>query len=252
MALPLGLGAASCGYDAGGDYAVSVTWLINGIPPSRQQCEDYGIDRIRFRVKSRSHDRTLEAPCTDLVTLSDGFDYGGFDTTFAFSYDTSYEFEVSMLTASGRVATLQGSELSYSDRFRISDRYASYYELRPLELFSPFGDVADVVGSYTVLRKPASEEVCSDAGIAKVYLDLASATDPDFADYQELGQVDCAEGVIQSGGALAVGEYFIRYVAVDGSDEILSTQVPVDDAGNFQIYRVDSPGTLQVTRVDLP
>jgi hypothetical protein len=251
--LSLALAVGACGIDVSDDYAVSTSWLINGIPPSAAQCADFGVDRVRLRIKSHSHDRSLEAPCESTLTLSDGFDYGGFDTTFSFAYDTSYTFEVAMLDAAGNVVQLRGNDLAYTGTFRVRDRGVSYYELQPLELFSPFGNLADVEGAFSIAGKAPTAQSCDAEGISKVYLDLASATDPDFVDYEPLGEAACEDGVIYSNTPpLAEGEYFMRYVAVDANGDTVSIRVPVSDGSNYEVYAVDRAGTLSVQGVDLP
>jgi hypothetical protein len=245
------LALCGCSFDASEDYSVRVSWLINGLPPDQSTCDAFGVDRVRLHVRSSSHDRYLEAACATSIVLDDGYDYGGFESTRAFSYDTTYSFDVEMLDADGNGVKLQREPLAYSDTFRVKDWDVDYYELQPLELFSPFGNMAGVDGAFTVRGKVPTSALCAAEEISKVYLDIASATDGDFVNYETIGEATCEEGFIApTDVGLARGEYFMRYVAVNAVGDTIDELVPADTQGNFELYRVDSRGTVHVSSVD--
>jgi hypothetical protein len=239
LAFALTLGAG-CG--VGSDYAVTVTWLINGTAPSRELCESQGVDRIRFTVLSPGKERSLYADCDSRVTLAvDGLDYGGFVSTNSFSYGTSYRYRVDMVDANG--GTVAGA--SYTDSFVVDYGDEEPWVLTPLELFSPFGDLAGVSGEWTIAGQKASLDACQKLGAVSVAIDFASSTDLDFVDAVPIVQADCAEGLVFSDGAvLDEGEYNVRYVALDAGDKI------VDEVIADQLYVVDARGTLDIETID--
>src|SRR3712207_3917462 len=95
---------AGCSSSPQGDYQVAVSWLLNGTTPSAEQCREQGVARARFEVWSDNGRKlqTLESNCASVLTLSDGNDYGGFLTTRAFEWDRSYQFELTLVDASGK------------------------------------------------------------------------------------------------------------------------------------------------------
>jgi hypothetical protein len=240
--------APACGFDSGHDYSTVVTWLINGTAPSPELCEEQGVDRVRFTVRSPSKRRTLEAPCSSQVVLpSDGLSYGGFVTTQAFDYGVSYDYEVEMLDDSGQ--PIPG--LGYSDTY--TTYYGDYvpFELAPLELWDPGrSPIASARGSWTFAGAPANNAICAQLGAAEVAIEVASSTDANFEDYYEVAHADCADGVIDSvAPALAEGEYVARYVLFSADDEALQ-EIPLADGDQLFPFQVDRAGELHFDPVD--
>lgn len=235
-----GLAASGCNFE--NDYAVTVTWLINGTAPSQDLCDDEGVDRVRFTILSPGTRRVIEGNCSDWVTLDDGYDYGGFDTTSSFDYGVRYTYRVEMLDRSGRAL----SGLSYSDYFLVDFGDAEPYVLAPLELFSPDGTLAALTAEWGIDGRDANASDCARLGATTVAIDVASSTDDDFEQSVEIARADCATGFIDTGDAvLAEGEYLLRYVALDANDDVVQA-VYLDD----EYYQVDQPGTLDITGVD--
>ena len=117
--------------------------------------------------------------------------------------------------------------------------------LSPLELFNPMGDLAGLTGEWTINGKKASPNDCDRLGATTVAIDVASSTDTKFDDFVEMVRADCADGVVISDReVLAEGEYLVRYVALDDSDEVVQ-EIDMDGA-----YIVDQAGTLDVETVD--
>jgi hypothetical protein len=208
LAISLCLVVSACSDD---EYAVAVSWLINGLPPDDTACEENGVESVRLTIVGHERDRTLEADCSSTIFLSDGFDYGGFITTESFKYDRVYNYKVDMLDANGNVV------VGYDGQFEALLGDFTPVELLTLELFDPFGDLGAVMGSFTLGEGDLAEN-CALAGIDTVELWVASATDPDFVDAEILHAADCSAGEI--GGlepVLAFGDYNIKYVALQGS-----------------------------------
>lgn len=233
--------SGACGFDVGEDYRVTVTWLINGTAPSRALCDENGVDRIRFTVFGPGKERSIEADCAESLTLDDGYDYGGFDSTRSFEYDVTYRYRVEMLDAAGRPLP----DLAYSDSFRVYYGDFTPWVLTPLELYAPAGRTAAVTGEWTIEGRKANAADCDRLGAVAVGIDFASSTDPDFVDPWEIVRADCAAGIVISEEAvLAEGEYNVRYVALDANDEVIQDVILND------LYIVDQPGTLDVQTVD--
>lgn len=234
--------SGACNFEVGsGDYRVTVTWLINGAAPSPDLCRENGVDRIRFTVLSPGKERIIEADCAESLTLDDGYDYGGFDSTRSFDYGVTYRYSVEMLDSSGRPLR----DLAYTDSFKVY--YGDYvpWVLDPLELFSPMGNTAAITGEWTLGGHKANAADCSRLGATTVAIDFASSTDPDFTDPVELASADCATGVVTTDRAVVgEGEYNVRYVLLDANDKI------IQDIALDEPYFVDRPGTLDVEPVD--
>jgi hypothetical protein len=249
LAFALTLGAG-CSFGVGSDYAVTVTWLINGTAPSSALCESQGVDRIRFTVLSPGNERSLYADCDSRVTLAvDGLDYGGFVSTSSFSYGVSYRYRVDMVDANGRTVQVEANgtleDASYTDTFTVDYGDEEPWVLTPLELFSPSGDLAGISGEWTIDGQKATADGCQKLGAVSVAIDFASSTDLYFDDAVEIANTDCAAGIVFSDGAvLDEGEYNVRYVALNESNEVVG-EVIAD-----QLYVVDAPGTLDIETID--
>lgn len=238
----LGLSSTGCRFSVGGDYAIGVTWLINGTAPSRQLCEENGVDRVRLTILSPGKERTLEGDCDEQIYYDyDGLYYGGFISDDSFDYDVRYRYRIEMLDSQGR--PLDG--LGYTDTFRVSWGDDDPWVLVPLELFSPTGRLAAVTGAWTIERRKANAQDCERLGASSVAIDFASSTDPDFVDPVEMVRADCATGQVFSDGAVVgEGEYNVRYVALDADGDV------VQDVIADQLYVVDKKGTLDIETVD--
>jgi hypothetical protein len=240
LALSLLFGA-SCGFNVGRDYPVTVTWLINGVAPSQALCDAQGIDRIRFTVLGPGKARSLFAGCAEQVLLDDGYYYGGFVSTYSFDYETRYNYRVEMIDKNGAVV----QNAMYADGFQVQYGDDLPWVLTPLELFSPEGDVAGVSGTWTIAGRKANPADCQTLGATSVAIDFASSTDNPFDDAFEIVRADCQTGhVISDGAVLSEGEYNVRYVALDQNDKV------IQDVVADQLYVVDKPGTLDVETID--
>jgi len=245
------LALAGCRFGIGNDYAVTVTWLINGTAPSAELCRAQGVDRIRFTVHGPGKERALYADCEEQVLLeSDGYYYGGFVSTRSFEYDTRYRYSVEMLDRQGNVVQNSG----YSDTFEVSWGDELPWVLIPLELFSPEGTLAGVKGQWTFDRNKADAAACAELGATTIAIDVASATDLDFEDSYEIVRADCATGSVTSDGpVLAEGEYLVRYVALNEEDDVVDEVVIMDTGRNRDLpllHVVDAPGTLNILPID--
>jgi hypothetical protein len=242
LLLALAAAPAATGCSLDNDYAVTVTWLINGTAPSAALCRDQGVDRVRFTVLGGDNRRTIEAPCTDSLTLEDGYRYGGFDSTSSFEYGVRYDYRVEMLDAAGRPLP----DVSYEYEFTVFANDPQPFVLAPLELFAPGGTMAALDAVWGIEGRSANQADCDRLGATTVAIDVASSTDFDFEDTVEVARGDCADGFIETGeGVLAEGEYNVRYVALDEDDKLVQ-EVRLED----EYYAVDQPGTLELTGVD--
>jgi len=239
---------SSC--STGQDYAVTVTWLINGTAPSLALCRANGVDKIRFTVQTPSKRRTLESPCESTVSLMDPetgdyLPYGGFITTESFNYEVSYRYEVTMLDRNG--APLPN--LSYEDSFQVYADDEQPWPLRPLELFAPLGELAVLDAQWDIAGSAPTAASCAQLGATEIAIDVASSTDYDFVDPVEVARASCVDGrLVSDGRVLAEGEYWIRYVALDAEERELQFVYAED------LYQVSAPTTLQVEAIsfDLP
>lgn len=212
---PLVTGAlwlAACG-DLSGDYSVVPSWLINGIAPTKADCEAFGVERVRFRVEKKGADRVLEAECDEGILFEDGDSYGGFITTQSFDFGRNYKYAVEMLDARDRVvASASGSFRAYWD-----DVLPLF--LAPVEILEPAGDIASYSGSWTIAGGLAAG--CEELGIDRVAIWVTSRTDFDFERAFLLDEAPCSQGEIVGGPALTYGHYYFKYVALDANDDIV-------------------------------
>jgi len=248
LALALVLGAG-CGL--GNDYAVTVTWLINGTAPDPDLCRAVGVDRIRFTVLGPGKERALYANCDDQVLLEDdGYYYGGFVSTRSFEYDVRYRYRVEMLDRQGNLV----ENASYTDSFIVSWGDYLPWVLAPLELFAPAGDLAGVSGEWAIRGRKPSAADCQQLGAVSVAIDFASSTDENFDDAYEIVRGDCAAGTLISDGAvLAGGEYYVRYVLLDKDDKVIDEQPILDQTSRgavLVVFAVDKRGTLRIDPVN--
>jgi hypothetical protein len=251
LALPLAASLClgmltSCGLSTAHDYGVIVTWLINGVAPDVDQCKQFGISKVRFRLK-QGHAPDLFADCDEGVIVpadAYGFDedtqLGGFLTTDSFDFGKKYDYEVAMLDDKGNVV---GDDHYASDFTGYSDD-ALPLLLSPVEIFAPDGDYATYQGSWTVEGANLASG-CKALGIERVALVVTSWTDSDFQAAQELTDAPCTDGKFSPTSGLAYGSYLAKEVAFGANDAI------VDRSDPFTIA-VDSQGvvTLDVEHFD--
>jgi hypothetical protein len=209
-----------------------------------------GVESIRLTVLGPGKERTLHGNCDDQVRLkADGYYYGGFVSTRSFEYDVTYDYRIEMLDARGNLV----ENATYDDRFTVSWGDDEPWVLVPLELFSPLGDVAGVSGDWTINQRKANSADCTQLGAVSVAIDVASSTDDAFDDAVEVVRADCATGTVTSdGAALAEGEYYVRYVALDKDDKVIQSVVILESGSRSPplIHIVDSRGTLRIDPVD--
>jgi hypothetical protein len=227
----------ACGLDIAHDYGVIVSWLINGVAPSQDQCREHGVESVRFAVQSGDY-APLEGACGEGVDLYDGTSYGAFVTTDSFDYGRSYDYEQSMIDAKGRVVdglTITGSFQGgyWDDDFPLL--------LDPLELFDPNGNLASFTAAWTVGNDTA--QGCANFGISDVTVVLTTITDTDFVNSVALASAPCAAGQIASNGAvLAQGDYLMKLQARGSAGELVSEGDPiealVDQAGEVTLDTV--------------
>jgi hypothetical protein len=207
------LSAVGCGED---QYALVPSWAVNGLAPSQETCDLYGIETVRLTIKDGAQTRTIDGACARALFLSDGFEYGGFITTKSFDYDIVYPYWVDMLDRDGKqIIGFNGSvSADYGD--------VTPVELPTLELFSPRGNVATVTGSYSFDTGDLAQ-ACDAAGIETVELWVYSVLDYDLeTPDRTLPGGACASG--QPGPAmLDIGDYQIYYVALDANLNVVTS-----------------------------
>lgn len=233
-----------CGDDL---YPVTVTWVVNGLAPTAEACERYGIERIVLTVRDGAQDRTIEGDCEASVFLSDGYEYGGFVTTDSFDYDVVYPYQVEMVGPSGSaIIQLKGT-------FSALRGDVTPVELPSLDLLAPLGEdglgtdaVATITGTFSV-GSGNQAEACENAGIERVELWVYSVLDFDFESPARVLFAPCEEGVLDSGDPLLdYGDYQVTYVAltaVSGDDFEV-----VEESEAISVY-VDQAGVLDLPAV---
>lgn len=237
-----------CSYDSGHDYAVTVTWLINGTAPSEALCEEQGVDRVRFTVRSSSKRRTLEADCDSTVVSGwDGLEYGGLRTTVSFDFGVPYDYEVQMIDSAGNAIPTLG----YSDTFQVHYGEDLPVELAPLELWDPTrGPIASVFASWSIGGADPDSTTCARLGAKEVAIEIASSTDAAFEDFIEIAHAPCEDGVLDTRQpVLAEGEYVVRYVLFTADDEVVE-EIPLADGDQLIPFSVKQPGELPIDHVD--
>jgi hypothetical protein len=238
----------TAGCSSGHDYAVTVTWLINGTAPSEELCEEQGVERVRFTVRSSSKRRTLETDCdSTIVSGWDGLAYGGLRTTVSFDFGVPYDYEVQMIDSAGNAIPTLG----YGDTFQIHYGDELPVELAPLELWDPErSPIASVFGSWSIGGAGPDSASCALRGATEVAIEIASSTDAAFEDYVEIAHAPCADGVLDTRQpVLAEGEYVVRYVLFSADDEALE-EIPLADGDQLIPFSVKQPGELPIDHVD--
>ncbi|MDB4972764.1 MAG: hypothetical protein JWN48_1105 [Myxococcaceae bacterium] len=230
---------AGCSSNADRDYQVAVPWTINGMVPDPGLCQEQRIARGRFEVTTGSGKplKTLEGDCAGTVTLSDGFDYGGFLTTRSFDWDRTYNYSLSLVDAAGNPVSTPGR-----GSFRVGFDEADIYELSFLDFLNPAGTVAGFSGEWSVRTNPDLVASCAAERISKVRILVASALDTELVDATPIGEANCAEGkFVSNGKVLATGDYLFQYVAVSEGGNVV-------EAGNSIPAKVDGSKDIALPR----
>jgi hypothetical protein len=239
---------AGCSFDSGHDYAVTVTWLINGTAPSEELCEEQGVARVRFTVRSSSKRRTLEADCdSSIVSGWDGLSYGGLRTTVSFDYGVPYDYEVQMIDRAGNAIPTLG----YEDTFQVHYGDELPVELAPLELWDPErSPIASLFGSWSIGGADPDSASCALRGATDVAIEIASSTDAAFEDFVEIAFAPCEDGVLDTRQpVLAEGEYVVRYVLFSADGEALE-EISLADGDQLIPFSVKQSGELAIDHVD--
>jgi hypothetical protein len=230
-------GLASCllslsGCGNPGDYQVAVSWVINGTTPSVDMCQEHGIARARFEVRSEGGRRKkiLEADCADTIMLSDGYDYGGFYTSDSFDWDTRYDYTLTLVDAAGKPVSVPAS-----DSFQLGwDDQADVFELNFLDYVNPVGRSASLTGEWQFANGSAATVAadCTAANIARVRIMATSSLDSDtLADAVPVAEADCSAGrFVSNGPVLATGDYLFFYQALRADGTVATTS---DTQGEF-------------------
>jgi hypothetical protein len=238
-ALGTSAGLGGCG-SGSNDYAVVVSYVVNGLAPTPEECAAQGIKSVRLTVESGSRRRSVENACGETsIFLSDGYEYGGFLTTDWFEYGALYRYNLDMLGVNGDVL-IPGS-----------GTFTAYYdditpvELPTLDFFAPRtpgGEIATVTGSFTVGSGPDLTQACAAAGINRVELWVYSVLDELGEYYDRALYAPCDTGVLDSGTPLLnPGDYWVSYVAMNYVSETNYTVIEESDPISVQVLE---PGTV--------
>lgn len=212
------------------DYQVAVSWLINGMVPSPERCQEQGIARARFVVRSQSGKtlQTLEEDCGSTLVLSDGNEYGGFLTTRSFEWDTRYSFSLSLVDASGKDVSLAAS-----DSFYVPYAEADIFELGYLDYVQPTGQAASLGGEWSVGSNPDLVAACAQARLKTVQILAASALDTNFENAFPVLEAPCSAGQMSSNNGttrvpiLATGYYQFKYILVSEGGSVVPANTAV-------------------------
>jgi hypothetical protein len=209
----------------GDDYQVVVSWLINGTTPNQDMCQEHGIARARFEVRSQSGSavKTIEGNCADTITLSTGDEYGGFYTNNSFDWDVRYNYTLTLVDAAGNAVSQPASS-----SFQVAFDDADIYELDYLDYVNPIGKSASLTGEWQFSNGTASSVAadCAAQRVTKVRILATSALDdPDHpGDAVTVAEADCTAGsFISNGSILATGDYFFYFQAISDTGSIVTT-----------------------------
>lgn len=232
--------AGGCGFDPGHDYAVTSTWLLNGAAPDATRCKELGIAQFRLTMNGPGPATTLQAACERTLQI-ERVTYGGFETTRAFDFGVAYEYRVEALDAQGHV--LYAFPAPEQAPLVVSATQGDFVpvDLYTVDVFEPFGDVASFSAAWVFGDSDLATD-CARNGIKRVQLWVASATDPEFVDYDVVSTSACKDGKVASdGNVLARGEYFVKYVALDDRDAVAEASeaisASIDRAGDLALPR---------------
>jgi len=240
-ALCASMGLAGCG-SGHDDYAVIVSYVVNGLAPTADECAIQGIKSVRLTIDSGSRTRTIESACGEsTIFLDDGYEYGGFRTTPWFEYGVLYRYELEMLGANGEVL-IPGSGTFVADYLDVTP-----VTLPTLDFFAPRtpgGEIATVTGSFSVGTNPDLAQACADAGINRVELWVYSVFDEQGEYYDRALYTSCDAGTLNSGTPLLnPGDYWISYVALNYTSETQFVVVEESEAVSVQVLQ---PGNVDL------
>ncbi|HEX5657677.1 MAG TPA: hypothetical protein VFX59_10805 [Polyangiales bacterium] len=213
---------AGCSTD--GDYQVAVSWIINGTTPSAEMCQEHGIARARFEVRSQGGSRmkTVEGDCAELITLSTDVDVAGFYTSDAFEWDTRYNYTLTLVDAAGTPVSLPASA-----SFQVGYGQADVFELNYLDYVAPVGRSASLTGEWQFANGSQASVAtdCAAAGISRVRILATSALDYEtLADSVTVAEADCSAGrFVSNGPVLATGDYLFFYQALRADGTVATT-----------------------------
>jgi hypothetical protein len=222
LAIPLLVLTEGCTVEH--DYAVVVSWTLNGYVPDEELCSRLGIAHGRFEVMNRSGRvlKTLEADCDAQVWVEDDErqgDYGGFETSYAFDWDTRYYYKVTLVDASGnpvaRPVDQMGNAVSQAleGEFSVGYDRGEILSLPTFDYVQPIGGVASLTANWSE-NSGNLPGACAAKQIESIRIVLVSAENPDFELPYELARANCADGRWASNGkVLEIGSYRFRYEA---------------------------------------
>lgn len=221
--------------DNTGDYQVAVSWLINGTTPNEAMCQEHGIARARFEVRSESGSRVkkVEGNCADAITLSNGFEYGGFYTSASFDWDTRYDYTLTLVDAAGNPVSIAASS-----SFLLGWAEADVYELSYLDYVNPLGRAASLTGEWQFANGSASTVAadCAAQRVSKVRILATSALDDaqNPSDVVTVAEADCSAGRFDSNGPiLATGDYFFYLQAISDAGAVVTTTTAQEQFVDF-------------------
>lgn len=231
------------GCNSNDEYAVVVSWAVNGFAPTQAECDFHGIKSVRLTIPDGARKRTIEGECArSLVLASDGFQYGGFVSTEFFEYGAVYSYQLDMIGTNGEVL------IPNSGTFVADWGQVVPVELPTLDFFAPVavgGEIATVTGSFSVGADEDLAQACAAAGMNRVELWVYSVLDFEYAYPARALYAPCDSGVLDSGTPLLnPGEYYVTYVALDYESEQRFTVIEESDL--ISVY-VDEPGNVPLT-----
>jgi hypothetical protein len=207
------------------DYQVAVSWVINGATPNADTCQEHGIARARFTVRAQgsSREKTVEGNCADTITLSDGYDYGGFYTNDSFDWDTRYDYTLTLIDASGNNVSVPASA-----SFQIGYDQADVFELNYLDYVNPLGRSASLTAEWQFNNGTASSVAadCAAQRVSKVRIAATSSLDDpqNPVDLTTVAEADCAAGsFVSNGPILATGDYLFYFQALSENGAVVTT-----------------------------
>lgn len=223
LAIPLLVLTEGC--TAEHDYAVTVSWTINGYVPSRDFCNYFGIAGGRFEVMNRSGKvlKTLEADCASQVYVENEKyvgTYGGFQTSYAFDWGATYRFKVTLVDAQGNAVGRPIDELgnavsvAYEGEFNVPYNRGEILSLDPFDYVQPHGPGASLTATWDDNSRNLGG-ACADKQVESVRIMLVSANNETFEYPYEFARASCAAGSWSSGSnkVLEIGTYLMRLEA---------------------------------------
>lgn len=227
LCLPLLSFAAGCSNE--GDYAVAVSWLINGAAPDSAMCQEQGATRARFEVRARGEKtQVLEVDCASTIErwveeIQDYAPYGGFISKPSFQWGVQYQYTLSLIDAAGNPVSPPGT-----GEFFLRYDEGEIYELDYLDWLQIEGSSASVRGEWLLGVGDLATE-CQTQRVASVEVVAFSALDVAFSQGVTVPgtKVPCASGAVRTNGAvLASGYYQFKYVGRSENGIIVTESDP--------------------------